>query len=83
MLLYFHHQTRMRMWLLMLVVKRWLHFFNGNFTLCKNVGAAKSFVAPERLPPTFSAMKYHALRSYYQVMQWMNEGTIGDRTNWE
>ena len=51
-------------------------------TLCKKVGAAKSFVAPERLPPTTSATKYHALRSYHQVMQWMNQGTLGDPTDW-
>ena len=37
-------------------------------SLCKTVGSAKSFVTPERLPPTSSATKYHALRSYLQVM---------------
>ena len=40
-------------------------------SLCQKVGSAKSFVTPERLPPTSSATKYHALRSYLQVMFWM------------
>jgi len=49
-------------------------------SLCKKVGAAKSFVTPERLPPTSSATKYHALRSYLQVMQWMGKDI--DVTKW-
>ena len=51
-------------------------------TLCKKIGAAKSFVAPERLPPTSSATKYHALRCYLQVMQWMDRGESMDQTEW-
>ena len=42
--------------------------------LCKKVSAAKSLVTPERLPPTSSATKYHSLRSYRQIMQWMGQG---------
>ncbi|KAG0719952.1 hypothetical protein GWK47_049433 [Chionoecetes opilio] len=41
-------------------------------SLCRKVGSAKSFITPERLPPTSSATKYHALRSYLQVMLWMD-----------
>ena len=72
--------------------KAMVAFFNRNSgetlsasrysTLCKKVGAAKSFVAPERLPPRSSATKYHELRSYHQVMQWMNQGTIENPTDW-
>ena len=39
--------------------------------LCKKVARAKTFVTPERLPPTPSACKFHSLRTYYQVMEWM------------
>jgi len=39
--------------------------------LCKKVARAKMFVTPERLPPTASACKFHSLRTYYQVMEWM------------
>ena len=39
--------------------------------LCKKLSKAKTFVTPERLPPTSSARKFHSLRSYYQVMEWM------------
>lgn len=39
--------------------------------LCQKVARAKAFVTPERLPPTSSACKFHSLRTYYQVMDWM------------
>ncbi|KAI3379074.1 hypothetical protein SNEBB_002215 [Seison nebaliae] len=39
--------------------------------LCKKVARAKTFVTPERLPPTTSACNFHSLRTYYQVMEWM------------
>ena len=55
--------------------------FNGNQNdslasirynmLCKKVARAKTFVTPERLPPTTSACKFHSLHTYYQVMEWM------------
>ncbi len=50
--------------------------------LCKKVATAKSFVKPERLPPTTSATNLHSRRTYLQVMQWigMNEGM--DPTEW-
>lgn len=51
-------------------------------SLCKKVGSAKTFVTPERLPPTSSATKYHALRSYLQVMLWMDKGGAMDTTEW-
>ena len=50
--------------------------------LCKKVAAAKSFVTPERLPPTASATKYHSLRTYYQVMVWMGFSANMDATKW-
>jgi hypothetical protein len=51
-------------------------------TLCKKVSAAKNFFAPERLPPTTSAMKHHALRCYLQVMQWMGMDETLDPREW-
>jgi hypothetical protein len=39
--------------------------------LCKKVARAKTFVTPDRLPPTSSACKLHSLRTYYQVMVWI------------
>ena len=39
--------------------------------LCKKVARAKMFVTPERFPPTASACRFHSLRNYYQVMEWM------------
>ena len=50
--------------------------------LCKKVATAKTFVTPERLPPTTSATKYHALRSYLQVMQWMGFSENMDPAKW-
>ena len=48
----------------------------------KKVVCAKSFVTPERLPPTESATKFHCLRVYYQVMVWMGmEGDL-DPLDW-
>lgn len=41
--------------------------------LHKKVRTAKSFVSPERLPPTSCATNYHSLRSYYQTMVWLGE----------
>ena len=34
--------------------------------VCKSI----AFVRPETLPPTPTAMKYHSLRVYLQIMQW-------------
>lgn len=46
----------------------------------KKLANAKSFITPERLPPTTAATKYHALRTYYQVMVWSgNEGGMDVR----
>ena len=46
--------------------------------LCKKVATASTFVKPERLPPTTSATKFHARRTYLQVMEWMgmDDGNI-------
>jgi hypothetical protein len=38
--------------------------------LMTKVKSSKTFVSPERLPPTASATKYHSLRSYLQVRIW-------------
>ena len=36
--------------------------------LLQKVTSAKSFVVPERLPPTESATRFHSYRSYYQII---------------
>jgi len=41
------------------------------YNLCKKVARATMFVMPERLPPIGSACKFHSVRTYYQVMEWM------------
>ncbi|CAB4041625.1 Hypothetical predicted protein, partial [Paramuricea clavata] len=61
--------------------KAMVSLFNGNQneslatlrynSLCKKVSRAKTFVTPERLPPTASATRFHSLRTHYQVMVWM------------
>ena len=50
--------------------------------LCKKVARAKTFVTPERLPPTTSACKFHSLRTYYQVMEWMGCSEEMDPSEW-
>ena len=40
-----------------------------NFT--NRVTSAKTYVIPERLPPTFPATTFQSLRVYYQIMVWM------------
>ena len=42
-----------------------------NNTFVKKVTTAKSFVHPERLPPTTYSTKFHCLRVCYQIMVWM------------
>lgn len=51
-------------------------------TLMKKVIAAKSFVKPERLPPTESSTKFHCLRVYYQIMTWMGMAGGMHPDNW-
>jgi hypothetical protein len=59
--------------------KAMVSLFNGNeslatlrySSLCKKVSRAKTFVTPDRLPPTASATIFHSLRTHYQVMVWM------------
>ena len=61
--------------------KAMVSLFNGNqneslatlrySSLCKKVSRAKTFVTPDRLPPTASATRFRSLRTHYQVMVWM------------
>ena len=46
----------------------------------KMVTGSTKGLQPERLPPTENAIKYHSLRVYLQVMQWM--GNQLDETKW-
>lgn len=50
--------------------------------LVEKVAAAKSFVAPERWPPTESATKYHSFRTYYQVCVFKSQETPLTATEW-
>ena len=50
--------------------------------LCRKVSTAKTFVKPERLPPTPSATNLHARRAYLQVMQWLDKCDDMDPTEW-
>jgi len=44
----------------------------------KKIVTTKSFVKPERLPPTDSSTKYHYQRFYFQIMVWIGkEGDSG------
>ena len=51
--------------------------------LCKKVARAKAFVTPERLPSTSAACKFHSLRTYYQVMEWMCHCGEVEANKWE
>ena len=48
----------------------------------KRIISAKSFVTPERLPPTESSTKYHCLRVYYQIMVWIGKGSDMNAVDW-
>lgn len=50
--------------------------------LCKKVTAANNFVTPERLPSTACAARFHALRSYQQIMVWMGRAEDMYPTHW-
>ena len=51
-------------------------------TLVKKNTTAKSFVHPERLPPTLSSIKFHGLRVYYQIMVCMGTDDGMDALEW-
>lgn len=53
-----------------------------NTLLAKKVSSAKSFVKPEKLPPTVSAAKFHSQRAFYQIMVWMGQAGNMDPTDW-
>ena len=48
----------------------------------KKIASAKSFVTPERLPPTSSSTKFHCHRTYYQIMEWIGSEGDMDVTKW-
>lgn len=50
--------------------------------LIKKVASAKSFVNPERLPPTKSSTKYHSFRVYYQIMVWTGNESDLNVVDW-
>ena len=42
----------------------------------------KSFVYPERLPPTSSSIKFYGVRVYYQIMVWIGTDDGMDALEW-
>ena len=50
--------------------------------LSTKIVSAKSFVKPDKLPPTESATKFHSLRVYLQVMTWMGFADGMTPTEW-
>lgn len=50
--------------------------------LTKKVATSKTFVSPEKLPPTLSASEYHSRRTFYQTMVWMGKDEGMDPINW-
>ena len=44
--------------------------------LFTKVAKATSFVKPERLPPTKSALKFHSLRIFLQVLKWIGDDSL-------
>ena len=72
--------------------KAMVSLFNGRQTdsleslrsrfLSKKVCTAKSFVKPERLPPTTFSAKLHSRRTYLQLMQWMCKTDGINPTDW-
>ena len=50
--------------------------------LAKKVATAKTFVTPERLPPTTSATNMHSRRTYLQVMERLGQNYSVQPTEW-
>ena len=50
--------------------------------LIEKISTAKTFVRPEKLPPTISATKYHSLRVYFQMMKWLYQDEQTTATDW-
>ena len=48
----------------------------------RKVNSAKSFVKPERLPPTPSSLQYHSYRVYHQVSEWLGRDVDPEKWGW-
>ena len=58
-----------------------IHLYGGNMTetwdefrfrnFCKHVAFGTTFVQVQTLPPLLAATKFHSLRVYYQVQEWL------------
>lgn len=48
----------------------------------EKVARAKSFVTPERLPPTDASTKYHSFRTYFQLQIWKSTEETIDAEQW-
>lgn len=54
-----------------------------HIVLKKKFVSSVSFVSLQRLPPTTSAKKYHSLRSYYQIIIWLEVERTLEASGWE
>ena len=48
---------------------------------CEKTTTSTSSVQPRSIPPTSAALKYHSLRVYYQVQEWIGVDTL-DPKEW-
>ena len=51
----------------------------------QKLSGATSSLQPNKLPPTSAAVKFHSLRTYFQVQEWLHLGsteTILDPVDW-
>ena len=63
-----------------IAVVTWMH--SAIIHWLKKITTAKSFVHPERLPPTLFSIKSHGLRVYYQIMVCMSTDDGMDALEW-
>ncbi|KAK6186307.1 hypothetical protein SNE40_008369 [Patella caerulea] len=73
-------------------IKTALYLFGGKDSECiktlryrllsTKIVTSKTFVTPEKLPPSESALKFHSLRCHYQIMVWMGKSGELLPTDW-
>ena len=70
-------------WCPCLMEANWTHLASLRYRfLAKKVANAKTFVTPERLPPTTSATNLHSRRTYLQVMERLGKNYGMQPTEW-
>jgi hypothetical protein len=51
--------------------------------LLKKAKTGANIISPEKLPPTADATKFHSLRSYLQIKEWMGEALNPSDFGWK